>query len=103
MPDRRSSSRSASCRFVSEITIRSADALPSSACSDRAARMISRATKTCAAVAICFSILSLGHASAQSEAERLEKLERAVEQLQKRNSELEQEVQTLKHKAPAAP
>ncbi len=36
---------------------------------------------------------------AQSEAERLEKLERAVEQLQKRNAELEHEVRDLKGKS----
>ena len=36
---------------------------------------------------------------AQSEAERLEKLERAVEQLQKRNAELESEVRDLKGKS----
>ncbi len=38
---------------------------------------------------------------AQSEAERLEKLERAVEQLQKRNAELENEVRDLKGKSTA--
>ena len=41
-------------------------------------------------------------AFAQSDAERLERLERAVEQLQRRNAELEDEVRSLKHKAPAA-
>lgn len=53
-------------------------------------------------IALAFSGTSL---FAQSEAERLEKLERAVELLQKRNAELEQEVQSLKHKpsAPAEP
>ena len=40
-------------------------------------------------------------AKAQSEAERLEKLERAVEQLQRRNTELETEVRELKGKTPA--
>jgi phosphate-selective porin len=44
---------------------------------------------------------------AQTEAERLEKLERAVEQLQKRNAQLEEEVRSLKgkvstHSAPRA-
>ena len=34
--------------------------------------------------------------SSNSESERLQKLERAVEQLQKRNAELEQEVSSLK-------
>jgi phosphate-selective porin len=42
-------------------------------------------------------------AGTKSDAERLEKLERAVEQLQKRNSELEQEVRSLKtHTATSA-
>ena len=36
-----------------------------------------------------------------SESERLEKLERAVEQLQKRNAELEQEVRSLKKQTPS--
>jgi phosphate-selective porin OprO/OprP len=39
----------------------------------------------------------------KSEAARLEKLERAVEQLQKRNAELEQEVSALKKRSPFAP
>jgi len=39
----------------------------------------------------------------KSEAARLEKLERAVEQLQKRNAELEQEISTLKKRSPFAP
>ena len=39
----------------------------------------------------------------KSEAARLEKLERAVDQLQKRNAELEQEVNTLKKRSPFAP
>src|SRR5207302_11460908 len=38
-----------------------------------------------------------------SESERLQKLERAVEQLQKRNVELEQEVAGLKKEAAVAP
>jgi len=37
-------------------------------------------------------------AQTSSESERLEKLERAVEQLQKRNAELEQEVRSLKNR-----
>lgn len=42
-------------------------------------------------------------AETKSDSERLEKLERAVELLQKRNAELEQEVKSLKHsKAPAS-
>ena len=39
----------------------------------------------------------------KSEAARLERLERAVDQLQKRNAELEQEVNTLKKRSPFAP
>jgi len=42
-------------------------------------------------------------AQAGSESERLEKLERAVEQLQKRNAELEQEVSSLKKQTSFAP
>jgi phosphate-selective porin OprO and OprP len=40
---------------------------------------------------------------AASESDRLERLERAVEQLQKRNAELESEVRSLKHQTAAAP
>jgi cell division protein FtsB len=39
----------------------------------------------------------------KSESERLQKLERAVDQLQKRNAELEQEVNSLKKHGPFAP
>src|SRR5437660_11979655 len=42
-------------------------------------------------------------AQTPSESERLEKLERAVEQLQKRNAELEQEVASLKKQTAFAP
>ena len=42
-------------------------------------------------------------AESPSESERLEKLERAVEQLQQRNAELEKEVSTLRKQAAAAP
>lgn len=42
-------------------------------------------------------------AAAASESERLEKLERAVEQLQKRNAELEAEVRSLKNQTAAVP
>src|SRR4029453_14341353 len=41
-------------------------------------------------------------AQTPSESERLQKLERAVEQLQKRNAELEQEVSGLKKQAASA-
>src|SRR5207237_2786816 len=43
------------------------------------------------------------HGQTDSEAERLEKLERAVEKLQKRNAELEDEVRSLKKKVASAP
>ncbi|MFL6569903.1 MAG: hypothetical protein ACJ8LI_12110, partial [Chthoniobacterales bacterium] len=56
-----------------------------------------------ASIAAALSLFAAPHAAfAQSEAERLEKLERAVEQLQKRNAELEQEVRSLKHKPSAS-
>ena len=42
-------------------------------------------------------------AQTASQAERLEKLEHAVEQLQKRNAELEQEIGSLKKQAAVAP
>ncbi len=41
--------------------------------------------------------------SSSSETQRLEKLEHAVDQLQKRNAELEEEVSTLKKRSPFAP
>ncbi len=52
---------------------------------------------------ICFVVLSCHTAAAatKSDSERLEKLERAVELLQKRNTELEAEVKNLKHQKPA--
>ncbi len=54
---------------------------------------------------LCFVLLP-GHTQAaetKSESERLEKLERAVELLQKRNAELEQEVKSLKKEQPSSP
>lgn len=54
---------------------------------------------------LCFVVLS-GHmagAETKSDSERLEKLERAVELLQKRNTELEAEVKSLKQQKPAPP
>lgn len=45
---------------------------------------------------LCAVPFPSAHAQAKSDSERLEKLERAVELLQKRNAELEQEVQSLK-------
>lgn len=60
------------------------------------------------AVALCvLCLVALPFQSAiaetKSDSERLEKLERAVELLQKRNAELEQEVRSLKKPNPSAP
>src|SRR3977135_3895973 len=54
---------------------------------------------------LCFVILSCQTAAAEtkSDSERLEKLERAVELLQKRNTELEAEVKSLTHQKSAPP
>jgi phosphate-selective porin OprO and OprP len=54
---------------------------------------------------LCFVILSCQTAVAEtkSDSERLEKLERAVELLQKRNTELEAEVKSLKHQKSSSP
>jgi phosphate-selective porin OprO and OprP len=54
-------------------------------------------------IVLCSSTLALPAfaAEAKTDSERLEKLERAVELLQKRNAELEQEVQSLKKEKPA--
>ncbi|MEY2520346.1 MAG: phosphate-selective porin OprO and OprP [Verrucomicrobiota bacterium] len=54
---------------------------------------------------LCCGAFPLHRAAAEtkSDSERLEKLERAVELLQKRNTELEQEVKSLKKEKPAAP
>jgi phosphate-selective porin len=55
---------------------------------------------------LCFGILAFSPAAfaeTKSDSERLEKLERAVELLQKRNTELEQEVKSLKKQKPSAP
>jgi phosphate-selective porin len=54
---------------------------------------------------LCFLILSCHTLAAEtkSDSERLEKLERAVELLQKRNTELEAEVKSLKHQKSAPP
>ena len=63
--------------------------------------------KTVATVTAIFSIgtwpAPLFGAQTSSESERLEKLERAVQQLQERNAELEQEVRSLKKQTAAAP
>ncbi|MFZ1220723.1 MAG: porin [Chthoniobacterales bacterium] len=54
-------------------------------------------------IAVCFGAFALSGfaAEAKTDSERLEKLERAVELLQKRNAELEQEVRSLKKEKPA--
>ena len=54
---------------------------------------------------LCLSIASASVALAQSptESERLERLERAVDALQKRNAELEAEIRSLKKEKPSAP
>lgn len=51
----------------------------------------------------CLAVICPINSHAQSESARLGKLERAVNQLQKRNAELEQEVTQLKSRAPFAP
>jgi cell division protein FtsB len=51
---------------------------------------------------LLFAVQPLG-AQTSSESERLEKLERAVEQLQKRNAELEAEVSRMKKRTAFAP
>src|SRR4051812_40299070 len=57
------------------------------------------------ACALCFFAFALPGfaAEAKTDSERLEKLERAVELLQKRNAELEQEVRSLKKEKPSSP
>src|SRR5438552_15953410 len=56
-----------------------------------------------AAVALVFLALQPFTAQTTSDSARLEKLERAVEQLQKRNAELEKEVSSLKKQTASAP
>jgi phosphate-selective porin len=57
-----------------------------------------------AVVVLCLAAMTVpAAAETKSDSERLEKLERAVELLQKRNAELEQEVRSLKKQKPAAP
>jgi phosphate-selective porin len=56
-----------------------------------------------AVVVFCLGAMTVpAAAETKSDSERLEKLERAVELLQKRNAELEQEVKSLKREKPAA-
>ncbi len=54
-----------------------------------------------ALIAIVLAAIQPLTAQSASESDRLEKLERAVEQLQKRNTELEAEVRSLKNKQTA--
>jgi phosphate-selective porin OprO and OprP len=65
-------------------------------------KIILRAAGTSLAAIISFAAQPAG-AQTASEAERLEKLERAVEQLQKRNAELEAEVSSLKKQTASVP
>jgi phosphate-selective porin OprO/OprP len=51
----------------------------------------------------CFAVSPAAFAETRSDSERLERLERAVELLQKRNAELEAEVKSLKNEKPAPP
>src|SRR5450631_1707708 len=52
---------------------------------------------------VLLGLQPLAAQSSSSETQRIEKLERAVDQLQTRNAELEQEVSTLKKRSPFAP
>src|SRR3984893_16211193 len=65
-------------------------------------KLISRAAGASLAAIILFAVRPL-YAEASTDSERLEKLERAVEQLQKRNAELEAEVKSLKKTSSFAP
>jgi phosphate-selective porin OprO/OprP len=68
---------------------------------------IRRAAASLAVCAFCFCTFTPARAAessvAKSDSERLEKLERAVELLQQRNTELEQEVKSLKKQKSPAP
>jgi hypothetical protein len=65
-------------------------------------KFISRAAGISLAAIFFLPLQPLG-AQSSSDSERLEKLERAVEQLQKRNAELEQEIGSLKRRTAFAP
>ncbi len=65
-------------------------------------KYVSKAAGVSLAVIVLLAVHPLS-AQTSSESERLEKLERAVEQLQKRNAELEQEVSSLKKQTAFAP
>jgi phosphate-selective porin OprO/OprP len=61
------------------------------------------AVRIAVCVLCCAFALHRAAAETKSDSERLEKLERAVELLQKRNAELEQEVKSLKKEKPTTP
>ena len=65
-------------------------------------KLFSRTAGACLAALILLPLQSV-RAQASSDDDRLSKLEQAVQQLQKRNAELENEVATLKKQATAAP
>ena len=65
-------------------------------------KFVLRAASGSVVAIISFAAQPAG-AQTASQAERLEKLEHAVEQLQKRNAELEQEIGSLKNQAAVAP
>jgi phosphate-selective porin len=65
-------------------------------------KVILRAAGSGLAAIICLAAQALG-AQTPSESERLQRLERAVEQLQQRNAELEREIKSLKKQAAVAP
>ena len=58
-------------------------------------KSVLRAASTTSVAIVLLTVQPLG-AQTSSDAERLQKLEKAVEQLQTRNAELEQEVESLK-------
>src|SRR5437879_664688 len=65
-------------------------------------KIILRALAASLAASISLAVTPL-RAETTSDSERLQKLERAVEQLQKRNAELEKEVKNLKKQTALAP
>src|SRR6058998_2707276 len=65
-------------------------------------KFVLRAAGVSLAAIVLLAAPRLG-AQTASESERLQKLERAVEQLQKRNAELEQEVNSLKKQTASVP
>src|SRR5437016_4002028 len=65
-------------------------------------KFVLRAAGPGLAAIVILAVQPLG-AQTSSESERLQKLERAVEQLQKRNAELEQEISSLKKQTSFAP